>query len=181
MPEVFTFGVVAEKRRSECRRLARSSALKPFLTQLSRCRRQHQSTVMTVDERKTVMPKSNIRGKKRNLRCPVCRKPINDPADFRRLGLKKEYRLLPQPGDLTECDHCRAILEYGGDPASLTLQLAPKKRLELLNAISRQGPHDLSFPKLIAYVMRYRQMPVRPPIGYRFTKISKNGVVSDSD
>jgi hypothetical protein len=114
----------------------------------------------------------NVRKKELKPRCPECHKPIGFVADRLTVGLDRACPLLPGPGDLTQCDHCLAMLEYGGDPTSLTLKLAPRERVELLNNLTREGLREPSVPELIDYVRRYRRMPIRPLIGHRFRKSS---------
>jgi hypothetical protein len=100
--------------------------------------------------------------KKRGLRCPVCRKFVDNPSNLGDVDLTEEDRLLlPQAGDLTECCHCEAMLEYGGDVTLLTLHPAPQKRVDAFNALTRDTPDEPNFPELITYVMKYRQMPVQ--------------------
>jgi hypothetical protein len=115
----------------------------------------------------------NIRKKERKPRCPVCHESIRLIADRLTPGLDGASLPLPRPGDLTQCDHCLAMLEHSGDPTSLTLQPAPQIRVDSFNNLTREGPYEPSVPELIDYVRRYRQMPLRPPIGYRFRKSLK--------
>jgi hypothetical protein len=104
----------------------------------------------------------SIRRKAGDLQCPVCHKSIDDPNSPKGLDVTEEDRLLlPQPGDLTECCHCEAMLEYGGDVTLLTLHPAPRQRIDSFNALTREAPDEPSFPELITelitYVMKYRQ------------------------
>ena len=114
----------------------------------------------------------NVCKKERNPRCPECHKPIGFIADRLTFGLERASPLLPEPGDLTECEHCLAMLEYTGDPTLLTLQLAARGRVESFNNLTREGFREPSVPELIDYVRRYRRMPIRPLIGHRFRKSS---------
>jgi hypothetical protein len=115
----------------------------------------------------------NVRKKERKPRCPECHKPIGFIADRLTFGLEGASPLLPGPGDLTECEHCLAMLEYSGDPTSLNLQLATRERVESFNNLTREKFREPSVPELIDYVRRYRQMPLRPPIGHRFRESSE--------
>ena len=143
--------------------------------QLSGCFKiaiEPQST--RIDERNVVMSRKdrNIRKNERKPRCPECHKPIGFIADRLTSGREGASPLLAEPGDLTECDHCLAMLEYCGNPISLTLQLARRERVETFNNLTREGFSEPNVPELIDYVRRYRQMPLRPPIGHRFRKLS---------
>ena len=109
--------------------------------------------------------------KERRLRCPVCKEPTGFKADRECLGDGIELSLSSRPGDLTQCDHCLTMLEYRGNPTSLTLHLAPRQRVEAFNKLASE--EDPSLRELVDYVMRFRQMPRRPPIGHRFRAHSK--------
>jgi len=106
--------------------------------------------------------------KEHKLCCPVCREPM-DNLNTRDVGPYRVH-LSPQPTDLTECGHCKTMLEYAGDQMSLTLRLAPQARVDRFNELTREGPHEPSVPELIEYVRKYRRMPPRPSLGYRFRK-----------
>ncbi len=92
-----------------------------------------------------------------NFRCPVCEKlQIQDSTNRRKFD--KTIResdetiaeiLSPQPGQLTECDHCQASLEYD---RSLVLKIASPARMKAF--IRLAGLRDLTkaLPDLIEYV-----------------------------
>ena len=114
----------------------------------------------------------STRKKERKLRCPVCREFIDEMPDMRDVGLHG-FPMLPQPGDLTECERCLALLEYTGDFTSPTLQRASKERVDCFNKLSRQKPRELTVPEVIDYVRRNRQMPSATPAGHAFRKSLK--------
>ncbi len=104
----------------------------------------------------------DTRTNKGKLRCPLCHAFAGFPANPQHFGLPFEPSWLSEPGDLTQCDHCLAMLEYGGELKSLTLQPAPRKRVESFNELSRVDYREPSLPELIEYVKKHRQMPRRP-------------------
>lgn len=134
----------------------------------------YRTNATRVDERNTVMSRKyrNVCKKELKPRCPECHKTIGFIADRLTFGLEGASPLIPGPGDLTECEHCLAMLEYSLDSTSLTLRLARRERVETFNNLTREGFSEPNVPELIDYVRRYRQMPQRPPIGHRFRKLS---------
>jgi hypothetical protein len=107
---------------------------------------------------------SIISKKQHKLRCPVCQEPIYSPVGRLPCGGMVDPALLSQPGELTQCDHCHTMLECGGELHSLTLHVAPRKRVLEFNRLTREGRCEPSLPELIGYVMRYRRMPPSPSI-----------------
>lgn len=103
-----------------------------------------------------------IRKRESRPRCPVCGRLISVISEIRGLGLQWEDVILPHSGDLTQCD-CGAMLEYAGDPASLTLSPARPDRIKAFNYQAAQADPEPSLPELVAYIMKYRRMPRRPP------------------
>jgi hypothetical protein len=103
--------------------------------------------------------------KDRKLRCPVCHALTGATRDGQAFGIPPQF--LPKPGDLTECARCQAVLEYGGEQNSLTLRVARRERAESLRQLMREWPEP-EIPELLAYVMKFRQMPGRLPFGHRF-------------
>jgi hypothetical protein len=99
--------------------------------------------------------KTSMKFKKR-LSCPQCGKFRSDSLDPRVFGPKADA-LMAEPGDLTECEHCGAWLEYGDSLA--TLHPAPLKRVQTVKAFLRERPPQLELPKLLAYLKKYRRMP----------------------
>ncbi len=65
------------------------------------------------------------------------------------------------PGDLTDCHHCRAILEYVEDSAGLSLRLAPEHRVQELNRAAREMPREPTLSQIVDFIRKNRQMPVR--------------------
>jgi hypothetical protein len=68
------------------------------------------------------------------LRCPVCQEFVVDTcfpvgSTFRNRDLAS-----PQPGQLTDCSRCHAVLEYAIDWDKLVLRAAPKWRVRELTA-----------------------------------------------
>jgi hypothetical protein len=106
----------------------------------------------------------SISRKERTLRCPVCHALTGATQDGRAFGVPPEFR--PNPGDITECACCQTMLEHCGDPNSLTLRVARRERVELFRQLMRERPEP-ELPELVEYVMKFRQMPQRPPFGYR--------------
>src|SRR5260370_14408888 len=100
----------------------------------------------------------NMLNRERRLRCPACHSFIDHEPNLRGLGLRPEDILSPQPGDVTECDKCRTMLEYGGNPGCLTLSFASQQRIDAFRRLSREGGRQLKLSKLVEYVMKYRQM-----------------------
>src|SRR5579863_7042888 len=93
-----------------------------------------------------------------NLRCTVCTSPIESSTTVAtRSGAKRVLSAVP--GELTECERCHAMLEYGGRPGALTLHRARPDRVQSLRELEKEGPNEPGLPALVAYVMRYRTMP----------------------
>jgi hypothetical protein len=105
----------------------------------------------------------NMLNRERTLRCPACHSFIDHVPNTRGLGLRPEDILLPQPGDVTECDKCRTMLEYGGNPGCLTLSFARRQRIDAFHRLSRESGRKPKLSKLVEYVMKYRQMPGADP------------------
>jgi len=104
----------------------------------------------------------NSRSQKQyKLRCPVCQGPICSHVGRLPFGGTVDPALLSQPGELTQCDRCLTMLEYRGDSRSLTLHVAPRKRVEEFNKLTREGRSEPTLAELIGYVIKYRQMPGR--------------------
>ena len=127
------------------------------------------------------------RSKEGKLRCPVCHEFMAYIAEVGAFGQKSELAL-SQPGDLTECEHCRTMLEFSGDdPASPVVRRARPERVRWFNRLA-QEEEKLSIPELIEYVRKYRLMPPGPATGRRFrnahshsTRSShKHGIVAKS-
>ena len=93
--------------------------------------------------------------KETKLKCPVCRRPINNYPHFDRPGDIHEAEMQPERGDLTECDHCQAILEYALESARLTLQPVSAVRKRLFDRLSSECPEQQNTPELIEYARRY--------------------------
>ncbi len=95
--------------------------------------------------------------KKSELSCPQCRRGFKHLPDFPDFVLLSEqHRLLPQAGDLTQCDYCGAMLEYWPKGTSLTLQPARPERVTLFNDLARTGPLEDRTPALLKYLNMYR-------------------------
>ena len=92
------------------------------------------------------------------LLCPVCGMTTGYRTDGQVLGPPIDVEFLPQPGDLTECDNCDALLTFGGHEGVLRLLRCSPTRAESFNALAREHSNcDLS--TLVKYAMEYRQMP----------------------
>jgi hypothetical protein len=91
------------------------------------------------------------------LRCPHCRERIYGeitPKELRQYG----HSILPKLGDLTQCEGCGTMLEYGCDPAFMVLKPAPQWRVDLINEVD-SIPGVPSLPEMIEGVRKRR--PVR--------------------
>jgi hypothetical protein len=117
------------------------------------------------------------RSKEGKLRCPVCHEFMADIAEGGAFGQKSEFAL-SQPGDLTECEHCRTMLEFSGDdPASLVVRRASPERVRWFNRLAQEDKEP-SIPELIEYVRKYRLMPPGPATGYRFRNAHSHSIRS---
>lgn len=120
-------------------------------------------------QRKEPMRKNELSEKeRRNLKCPLCGKTIAR-AEIRSFGLQGGA----QPGELTECGSCFAILEFRGDRTCPTLHPASRERARQLANFERSLVLDFKLSELIEHVRRYRQMPVGPPIGHQLRRVSR--------
>ena len=90
--------------------------------------------------------------------CPACGKRIKRAFGSHR---EPESPLVPQIGQLTECDHCLAILEYIPRAALLALRLAPRKRMDAFSELVKDTLREPRLVEIIDYVMTYRAMPSR--------------------
>jgi hypothetical protein len=98
--------------------------------------------------------------KQKKLRCPECGKPIETQTIVRtRSGATRI--LSAAPGKLTQCEHCPAMLEYGGRPGALTVQRARPERVQAFRELERERPDHIEVPALVEYVRRFRTMPVQ--------------------
>jgi len=100
----------------------------------------------------TGIPKSNSK-----MQCPLCNRSI-----IRTAGTYLEAELAPKAGDVTDCDHCHALLEYRSDGDRLTLVRTSKARAAMFNQLGRE--RRLNIPDMIAYVTKYRSMPPQYPM-----------------
>jgi hypothetical protein len=110
--------------------------------------------------------------RERKQRCPLCSKVIEDPATALLTSTPKGQRsVLPVTGDLTECTHCRAVLEYWCDSSSISLQPAVPERVKAMKSLALEMSRDPSLSEVISHVRKYRQMPVQPLTAYRFREV----------
>jgi hypothetical protein len=92
---------------------------------------------------------------------PYAGKFIICTSDPKAFGLDMELAL-PQPGDLTQCEHCQAMLEYiGNDRTSLSLRRATRERVDSFNRLAQEGSRVPAIPELIEYVRKHRKMPTQ--------------------
>lgn len=96
----------------------------------------------------------NIGSREQKLRCPVCHARIH--RDF---GSPQRGPLVPQVGQLTQCDHCRSMLEYTSNGSSLALRVASQRRINKFNQLAKDT-HEFRLAELVDYVRKYRRMPV---------------------
>ena len=97
-----------------------------------------------------------IRSEEQKLACPFCRKTIKVNCNLSMLDAERKALFTNRPGDLTECPHCRVILEFQGDP--LTIGQPTKDRVKRFNELTR-AVKEPSLATLLEYVRRYKQMP----------------------
>jgi hypothetical protein len=98
----------------------------------------------------------NIRSREQKLRCPICQARIH--RDF---GSPQRGPLVPQAGQLTQCDRCLSMLEYVLHESSLALRLTSQRRINEFNQLAKDT-HEFKLTELIDYVRKYRRMPVTP-------------------
>jgi hypothetical protein len=55
------------------------------------------------------------------------------------------------------------MLEYGGQPGSLTVERACPERVRAFEDLERETPGALRLPELIDYVKKFRRMPPKTP------------------
>ncbi len=135
------------------------------LTQPSGCQEYSRSNVM----KGIPMSKKHFSGRNKEgkLRCPVCHKFMAYIPNGVTFGPEMELAL-SQPGGLTQCEHCSAMLEFsGGDPTSPTVRRARPERIDRFNRLA-QEERKSSIPELLDYVRKYGQMPPGSATGYRF-------------
>ena len=98
--------------------------------------------------------------KQEKLRCPVCRECITHISNPRNRHEPMHSPLRSRPGDLTECDRCSSVLEYGGSFDALTISLAPRHRTECFKkAMAKDYYWRPTIPQLIEYVRANHRMP----------------------
>jgi hypothetical protein len=68
------------------------------------------------------------------LKCPACREYIVIPRLPEQPKFKSQNSEVPQPGQLTDCFRCHAVLEYVSDWDKLALRRAPRWRIRQLDA-----------------------------------------------
>jgi hypothetical protein len=95
----------------------------------------------------------------RKLHCPVC-----DVRIHREFKSPHGSHLVPEAGQLTQCDRCLSMLEYVLDERSLVLRAASQRRVTEFNRLA-QATHEPNVAELINYVIQYRRMPT--PIRHR--------------
>jgi hypothetical protein len=97
--------------------------------------------------------------KKRTLRCPACGSRVETQTVVQNSGVREI--LCATPEELTQCEHCPEMLEYGGRPGALTLQRARPERVQAFRELERERPNHIELPALLEYVSRYRTMPTQ--------------------
>jgi hypothetical protein len=98
--------------------------------------------------------------KQKNLRCPKCGNPI-ETETFLRTRFGAIRSMSAAPGELTRCEHCPLMLEYGGRPGALTVQRARPERVRAFQERERERPAQLELPALVDYVVKFRTMPTQ--------------------
>ena len=96
--------------------------------------------------------------KQQILRCPVCKGQLETKTTVRtRSGVTRT--LNSEPGELTQCHHCKSMLEYGGLPGKLNIERARPERVRAFLDLMRETPSDMRLAELVAYVKKFRRMP----------------------
>src|SRR3954452_22743157 len=85
----------------------------------------------------------------RKLRCPVC-----DVRIHRKFKSSHGGHVVPEAGQLTQCDRCLSMLEYVLDESSLVLISASQRRIALFNQLAKDI-HDFNLADVVHYVMQY--------------------------
>ena len=119
--------------------------------------------VNLMTKRKTMLDK-----KQNRLLCPLCRTTVDHALTVQSTGRRGEFLPEPEPGNITQCHHCMALLEYGGSPSSLTLQIAPRGRVKEFHKLTQEGFPEPSLPELLAYIKKFRSMPERSSTACKF-------------
>lgn len=111
--------------------------------------------------------------KRQALRCPVCKAQVKTTTSVpTRSGATRT--LSSKPGELTECSHCKSMLEYGGLRSNLSVQRAKPERVRAFQELARETPDDMSLAELVDYVKKFRttpsisSVPVNGIIRFRF-------------
>jgi hypothetical protein len=100
--------------------------------------------------------------KEPKLRCPACSYRLEAKTIVRTCS-GASRTLSAAPGELTQCPHCKSMLEYGEQHGSLTVERARPQRVRAFEELERETPGALRLPELIAYVKRFRTMPPKSP------------------
>lgn len=96
--------------------------------------------------------------KQSELPCPVCGERVATTTVCRD-GSGAMRTLSSRPGELTTCEPCGRLLEYGGRIGALTLKRAPRDRVRAFRELERDTVEEPRFPELVAYVIKFRIMP----------------------
>lgn len=99
------------------------------------------------------------------LACPVCLRKTEYRADGRIPGQRVDAEFLPEPGTLTACGHCKALLEFTPGTRGLKLKRCSAVRAKLFTNFGCETMDRKRLPALLAYVKKYRRMPVNRPSG----------------
>jgi hypothetical protein len=92
------------------------------------------------------------------LRCPVCSQRLETTTTVRdAAGAARTLSALP--GELTECEQCGSVFEYGGRPGELKVTRARPERVIAFRELARDKADHTSFQKMVAYVAKYRMTP----------------------
>jgi hypothetical protein len=104
--------------------------------------------------------KHNSNRSEQKLVCPACGKQVE-----RIFGSQPEPQspLVPQIGQVTNCDHCLTMLEYIPVGTSLALRVAPQQRVDAFHKLATNTMRGPRLAELIDYVKRYRAMPTKLP------------------
>ena len=92
---------------------------------------------------------------KHKICCPVCDRRLKQEYGWRGGSDVREI-LRPEPGQLTQCDRCLAILEYTD---LRDLRPASRDRVKAFEQLGKEKPRRAGLSEVIRYVVRYRQMP----------------------
>jgi hypothetical protein len=115
---------------------------------------------------------------RRSFRCPACGQKV---AHLGETALGRPDEFAPEPGQLSQCEHCHSFLEYALDASNAVVLIrAPFHRIRAFKqlAVSAMEPR---LPALLEYVMTYRRMPESNQFQASFRPLRRNRIYDRSD